>query len=227
MTQSVMQQLKDATWDLHENAENHKFQKTMAAGTLGKEGYVAFLAQMYFVHRAVEARLHELADAPRYQALIHGYHFRLNRLAEDLRFFGADPANMKPNSATEAFVSKIEARMQGDDLAVLGMHYVLEGSTNGSKYIAKSVRQGLALQSDEGLAYLDPHGDEQRPRWKSFKEDMDAMGFNETECASAVKAARDMFQGMIEISESLMPENAAVGSSNEMGNETPRCPFGH
>ena len=61
-------------------------------------------------------------------------------------------------------------------MALLGILYVLEGSTNGSKFIARKVRPAYELPATgEGSAYLDPYGDVQPARWQEFKAAMDAL----------------------------------------------------
>ena len=217
MNENVMQQLKDATWDLHENAENHTFQKSMAGGSLSRNGYVAHLVQMLFVHRALEERMQELNNSDRFATVIHDYHFRADLVEQDLRYFDVDPSSVQPNEATRQLIARLESLMNQGDAAVLGIHYVLEGSTNGSKFIAKSIRQSLKIDGDAGASYLDPHGEEQRTRWKAFKTDMDAVGMNEDECRLATEAARTMFEGTISIGESLMLIESGAGGSSAGG----------
>ena len=66
---------------------------------------------------------------------------------------------------------------------------MLEGSTNGGKYLARVLRK--AWQDDgESLHYLDPYGDEQPERWASFKRIMDASDFSDEQCRTIIDAAR-------------------------------------
>ncbi|MHC5109517.1 MAG: biliverdin-producing heme oxygenase [Planctomycetota bacterium] len=208
MSQEVMKVLRESTWSLHESAENHTFQKALTGGTLGKSSYVAFLEQMLCVHRAVDAGLRRLAANPRYASVISDYHFREPLIKKDLEFFGVEPSTVKPIAETVSLVGWMEDSAR-DDCAVLGFHYVLEGSTNGSTYIARSVRQAYELTGEAGTYYLDPHGKEQRPRWQAFKAAMDDIGFDDSECMVLGESAQRMFQGMIDISNGLLPTVSA------------------
>ena len=84
------------------------------------------------------------------------------------------------------------------------MLYVLEGSTNGSKFIAAALHRAWGFEPGPGLSYLDPHGDLQKQRWLAFKHDMDAAGFSEADAAVLIDAARLVFQSVADISDELI-----------------------
>jgi len=87
-----------------------------------------------------------------------------------------------------------------DELALLGMRYVLEGSNNGNRFIARAIRAGLP---GAPTRYLDPYGEAQRPRWVQFKADMDAVGFEAGQQDRIVAAAQEMFAAIGALSREL------------------------
>ena len=98
--------------------------------------------------------------------------------------------------------------MAGDDpLRLLGLHYVLEGSNNGSRYIARHVARAYDLAPGPGLRYLDPYGERQREYWMAFKNDMLAEGFTDVETALLVQGAKQMYQTVAELSDDLAATN--------------------
>ena len=200
---TTMQRLRDSTLDEHERAEHHAFQQAMFKGELSRDDYSAWLGQMYLVHRSLESALRRAASGnDAIQNVVSEYQYQVPYLLEDLEFFGIDPEGIVPLPATERFVSLIE--QGGDDpLLLLGLHYVLEGSNNGSRFIARHVAKAYDLPPGSGLRYLDPYGDRQREYWMQFKNEMGKVTFTEEEQHRLVEAARQMYQTVAELSDDL------------------------
>ncbi len=199
---SIMSRLKSATADLHQTAETSPLQRELVKGLLPREGYVSFLGQMYLIHAALEQAIRDgSAEHAGFESVLRAYHWREAQLREDLVFLGADPGAITPAAATAAMLVDIE-RAAAKPVALLGMLYVVEGSTNGSKFIAAAIRKAYEL-TGPGTSYLDPHGDLQKERWRTFKRDMDGVGFDETESLAIIAAAMGVFRCFIDLSEEL------------------------
>ena len=168
---SAMQQLRDSTRDEHERAEHHEFQQALVKGELARDRYEAWLGQMYLVHHALEKALRDAADktrpSPRSSTSTSTRSptcWRISSSSESTRpdrTPTGDPAVPHPRRAGKE-----------DPLLLLGLHYVLEGSNNGGRYIARHVAEAYDLAPGPGLRYLDPYGDQQREYWLAFKTDM-------------------------------------------------------
>jgi len=201
---TIMSRLKSATADLHRSAEASPLQSQLVKGLLPREGYVSFLGQMYLIHAAMEQaiRAHS-AEHPGFAAVLRAYHWREPQVREDLDFLGADLGAITPANATTAMLADIERAAHEQPVALLGMLYVMEGSTNGSKFIAAAIRKAYELGNGPGAAYLDPHGDLQKERWSTFKRDMDGVGFDEAESVAIIDAAMGVFRSIKELSDEL------------------------
>jgi heme oxygenase len=195
---SLMQRLKEGTWDLHTRAERHDLQQRMAKGELRLEEYVSWLGQMFLVHRALERRL-RAHRGHRTLAALRDEQFQEPYLREDLEHFGVVPDSVEPLPATARLIDRIE-RVAGDPAALLGFHYVLEGSHNGNRFVAAALRRKLGLQAGHGDRYLDPYGEAQRDLWAAFKRDVDASGATDEECGRMVASARELFAAIYELS---------------------------
>lgn len=201
----VMSRLKTATDDLHRMAEGRRLQRSLAKGTLPTDRYAAFLSQMYLVHKALEEAIDRCDAAdPVFGAVFRDYHRRVGNLSSDLEFLGADPASIEPTGATTALLNTIDRTRNERPAALLGMLYVLEGSTNGSRFIAAALRRTRGLEPGPGLLYMDPHGELQPQRWAAFKRDMDTAGFTEPQVLALVETAKQTFQAIADISDELM-----------------------
>lgn len=198
---SVMEVLKTSTQALHDAAEGHRFQQSLVKGEVSREQYAAYLGQLLLVHRELESLLRDHAEkVPAIPAVVKAYQYQEPYLIEDLRFYGVHPASITALTSTEALVNEIRDRAAKDPLALLGFHYVLEGSNNGNKFIAKALAKSFGLTGPDGLRYLDPYADQQRPYWMAFKADMDAQGFNPGQMRVMAEAAQAMFNGIGAIS---------------------------
>ncbi len=209
---SVMLLLKESTAAQHDAAENHAFQRALVEGRLSREAYAANLAQLFLVHRALERRLRESADAlPAIGAVVTEEQYQEPYLREDLAFFGIDPESIEALEATRSLVARIEG---ASPVELLGMHYVLEGSNNGGRFIAKKVRKAYDFEEDApGTRYLDPYGDEQRGKWMAFKATMDEQAFTPEQREQMVTAAQGMFDSLAAIGGDLAARHG-VGADN-------------
>jgi len=202
-TLPAMQQLRDSTREEHQRAEHHEFQQALVKGELSRDRYAAWLAQMYRVHDALETAVCEATqNHEAVRNVVREYQYQVPYLLEDLDFLGIDPTTISPLPATARFTAIVEHGKE-DPLQLLGLHYVLEGSNNGSRHIARHVAKAYELAPGPGLRYLDPYGDRQREYWMAFKTDMGAAGFSGDDVAKLVAAAKQMYRTVAELSDDL------------------------
>ncbi len=210
---TTTEHLKDMTWEMHKAAEGHQVQRSLLKGELSREMYATWLGQLLCVHRALESALRDLrAKKPAVERFVDDGRFQESRIEADLRTLGVDLGSVAPLPAAKRLMATIEMARAEQPIALLGMHYVLEGSTNGGRFIAKSLRQAYGFEGDEGTKYYDPYGEKQRELWASYKQEFDAMEVSEVERDAMVAAARDVFRAMSEIGDDLMTlESRAAG----------------
>lgn len=207
---TIMEVLKTSTASLHDAAEGHQFQRSLVKGDLSREQYGAYLAQLLFIHRALEAELRRhAASTPAIARVVKPYQFQEPYLIEDLAFYGVDAAGVQPLPATASIVNEILNASERDPVSLLGYHYVLEGSNNGNVFIAKALGKAFGLTGVQGLKYLNPYGDQQRAYWAAFKDDMNACGFSPAQMKTLATAAMSMFKAIGEVSSEMAPATVA------------------
>lgn len=188
----VLGELRARTRELHTRAERHPVQASLVQGRTDRAGYASYLSQMLCIHRALEAelsrRLGSEALAP-----VEPSQFRAGAIEADLAWLGAEAE--PPVEPVARFAAGV---VYESDEALLGMHYVLEGSTNGGRFIASAVRRGLGLEGNEGVRYLDPYGDAQRARWAAFCEALGLTPLDGAAQESVVAGAESMFRLIID-----------------------------
>ena len=198
----IMDRLKHETAEHHARAEGKDLQRSMVRGQLTRERYAAFLGQMLHVHTALEDAIRGAQVRDARVAVVPAEQHHSGRIREDLRFYAA-PESAPALPATQALVSRIREIAAAEPMAVLGLHYVLEGSMNGNRYIAMGLRKGFGLAPGQCDRYLDPYGEQQRPKWIAFRAQVDQLAWSEAEAAAAVDAAKTMFDGIAAISDAV------------------------
>lgn len=202
--------LKTGTQDLHDAAERHPFQKSLASGALSKDDYARFLAQMLVVHRALASALRATAPSnPPISAVWREHYDRQDDLTADLAFLGRSSDGTDTAPATNAFIAMIGTLRTSAPHALLGILYVLEGSTNGGRFIAKGLRRALNLTGTDATRFLDPYGERQRELWAQFKADLEAAGLSPAQQDEAFDAARATFAAISAMSSDLSAPVAA------------------
>lgn len=201
-TPSLMARLRDATADLHRHAESRPLQRQMFEGTIARDAFAAYLGQLYLIHSRLESALERAGTRDESLAAIERPERRhAGRLVDDLEHFGVAPDSVVPTTGTERFLAHLEELEGEKPIALLGPFYVLEGSTNGSRVLAKVLARVWRSADGRGLSYLDPYGEEQRSRWAAFKREVDALDLGETEQGAVIDAARGAFRAIADISD--------------------------
>jgi len=208
-TRPITERLREDTRDLHTLAEKGPLQEALVKGRLGREVYADVLEQMLIVHRALESALEAHRDSvPAIGRVVDPEQYRHAHIEADLRFYGRDTDRIGTVGATSDLVEHIERVARDEPLALLGLHYVLEGSNNGNRFIAKAVAQAYGLDGQDGLRTLLPYGERQPEVWARFKANLAACEFAETEMDTIVAAAKDIFRAIIDIHDELASRHA-------------------
>jgi len=201
----VMDRLREATWDLHMATESHPFQCALGGGTLPRKLYVQYLSQLFLVHRALEKNLLSWQEKRNgWTSVLHEYHYQESCLRGDLVFLGQQPESVSASPSTQQVIDRINRAGVHTPIALLGFFYVLEGSSNGARFLAKTVVKAYNLPGKSGTGYLDRHGDKQRERWLQFKQDMNGLDFPEADIELMVESAKLMFAAFGQICTDLM-----------------------
>lgn len=198
---TIMTRLRQETSDLHSHAESRTLQRQIAKGEVERSTFAAYLGQLYLVHSALERALEGARGShPAIAALATADRMRVPDLERDLDFYGVEPDDVSAADATRRFLSLIDAAGSSDPSALLGAFYVLEGSTNGGRFLARTLRERWGID-DAGVAYLDPYGERQQDTWAAFKREMDAAEFEPEREDAIVDMARRTFEAIAEVSD--------------------------
>ncbi len=203
---SIMLRLKEETATLHQNAENMELERALAKGSLPKDVYVAMLEQRLLVHRVLEAKLKaHLNTSDPIAAVFEDHQIHSGRIEEDLRFFERDPQSITPLASTTETTAWIESLSAKQPEALLGIHYVFEGSTNGARFLARGIAKAYQLTDTRGIAYFNSTGEKQPENWRNFKTSMDSITFTPEQQDAIVEAAKATFNAIASVDRELYP----------------------
>ena len=186
----IMPRLKAETRPEHTATERTELARAMLHGTMTVEQYRAQLAAYRVIHGALEQRLGSSADG-RARAVWHPDQGKVAALDRDLAALGDTGAvesrvhDVAANAA--AWISSLEGS------GLLGVIYVLEGSSLGAAILYPRLKEGLGLGED-ALSYYRGYGMETMDRWRGFGARMNAaFAEADVESEAVLAAARRMF----------------------------------
>ncbi|MBM4111893.1 MAG: biliverdin-producing heme oxygenase [Phycisphaerae bacterium] len=234
---SLSLRLREATSEQHARAEKHPIQQALVRGAAEPALYAAWLRDMAALHERFEARLAAARTNEALAGVIEDHHFRLDLIGEDLKALAAIDGSIAQSKnhacccghagcgagagssavsganalrpRTLAAWNEIDSMIERDASAVLGPFYVLEGSTNGGRFIAMAIRKSLPLPAGAGTRYLDPHGEKIRERWATTKAAMDAVPLSPAQHDAIVDAAKRTFDAVTLLMDELVASRSA------------------
>ena len=203
--------LKEATQELHDQAESGSFQIRMVNGEIARIEFATFLGQMRHVHATLDPAIQDAATrCDRMKHIFMEDHLRLDGIDQDLNDLDSSDLG-DPLPATEKFISYINEKREENPSSLIGALYVKEGATNGNKFIAMKLRETMELSADTAMRYLDPHGREQRKRWNDFKRTLNELDLTPQEEEECLDVAKETFRMVMDISKE-MPKAEALSS---------------
>ena len=205
---SVMDRLKSRTDDILRRGQQHPLQRSLVSGQITRDHYVAYIRQLLLIYQPMERLLRSLRDRDRGASLIiREEQFLSPLILTDLTHLGSDGGAMA-SRAVRRMVDEMHLASARVPRSILGCLYVVEGSKNGSRYVAPAIQRALYLLPGHVTLMFDPYGDNQVAKWTAFKNAMNATAFSPEEIEAMSHTALTMFEAYIAVSEEVMPTRA-------------------
>ena len=188
---TLLQQLRDDTRDLHDTTESVAYVDKIKAATMTTDDYADLLLKNYVIHDRLENALaaaasvveegHPLRDFLRPQ--------RVDLILEDLESLDRE-APMLPMDMPLQIYS-----LPG----LVGTLYVVEGSSMGSKMIAKQLKRSEQIESGASFEFYETMGRGSSDRWQHFRSIVSDRDWSESERGEVIAAARRTFEFIREV----------------------------
>lgn len=202
---TLMLKLRESTRELHDAAESNDFQKQLGRGTVSKKDYCIYLGQLYLLHKRLAEHLAASKSATSIDAVIEEHHLDVSCLESDLDYFGQSTEDVTSLEATRRLTDYMSTLEQSSASALLGILYVLEGSTHGAKMLASNLQKGLELpEKTKGASYFVRYGDLQMERWLEFKKRMNSLELSEEAEDEILESAKRTFKAYDEIGNEIL-----------------------
>lgn len=190
---NIMDSLRAQTADVHELIEKLPFSQALVTQNLPLPLYVSFLSAMLSIHRALEQQC-LVQNHPAIQKVWQDDLIKTTLLEKDLAYFAQKKVVGIPftSEIITQFIHYIEETGQQQPVALLGLLYVLEGSTLGAQFLLSGVQSAYALQ-EEGVHYYQNYGEETRAHWLHFKRRMNATVTDPADQNQVIESAKQTF----------------------------------
>ncbi|WP_017592652.1 biliverdin-producing heme oxygenase [Nocardiopsis potens] len=189
--------LKAATWEAHQEAEQHGFTQALLDGRLDRDGYAAMAAQHHFAYAALEEVGRSLAGDPLAGPFITAELLRLPALERDLALlYGPDWADrISPTPPTATYAARIR-QMADDPAGYIAHHYTRYlGDISGGQFIRRIAVRTYGFGEDGGAAFYDFSSLGSLPRFKDgYRARLDALELDEPARHRMIRETRLAYQ---------------------------------
>jgi len=195
----LSKELKEGTKKIHRDAEQSQFMKDIIRSKVKKEVYKTFVANLYFVYKALEDvgavhREHELYGQIAFPEELN----RVDCLSEDLKHYFGDnwKETIEPTPATKNYVSRIKQVADEDPTLLIPHHYTRYlGDLSGGQILKKKVVKGLELPEGKGIMFYEFEKIPDPTEFKNlYRTTLDKLEVNKEIADKIVEEANIAFQ---------------------------------
>lgn len=185
-------QIKNSIAELHHALESTSLARAMVAATITREQYQILLSQMLHIYECLESRvsLNPICSNLDIPAIS-----RSSLIRNDLKVLGLSEISSYPE--TDSLLNLIEQQ----EIGLLGVLYVLEGSRMGSLILSKTIAQALAVpvRPGSGLDYHLAGASSRVADWQKFRDIIDNLELTLNQCQTIIDVAKQTMQYLLQI----------------------------
>ncbi|XP_043821103.1 heme oxygenase 1 [Dromiciops gliroides] len=228
MPQDLSEALKEATKDVHTQAENVEFLKNFQKGQVPREGFKMVMSALYHIYLALEEEMMRNKTHPAITPIY--FPEELNRtpaLEQDMEFwYGPQWRKEIPyTAATQKYVNRLRELGHGEpELLVAHAYTRYLGDLSGGQILKKIAQKSLGLPSTgEGVAFFNFPAIPNATKFKQlYRSRMNAIEMSLATKKKVVEEAQTSFLLNIQVFEELQallsknPENGNLPEKQEL-----------
>ncbi|XP_006890227.1 PREDICTED: heme oxygenase 1 [Elephantulus edwardii] len=220
MPQDLSEALKEATKEVHTQAENVKFMRNFQKGQVTREDFKMIMASLYHIYTALEEEIERNKENPVYSPLYFPEELhRQAALQQDMVFwYGPEWREAIPfTAATRSYVQRLhEVGRQEPELLVAHTYTRYLGDLSGGQVLKKIAQKALDLPSSgEGLSFFTfPNIDSATKFKQLYRARMNVLEMSPEVKQRVVEEAKTAFLLNIQLFEELQ-ELLAQDSENQ------------
>ncbi|MBP9887699.1 MAG: biliverdin-producing heme oxygenase [Leptospiraceae bacterium] len=211
MNTMITEELKKVTKPIHDKLDESEFFAVLKEGKLPIESYINYLQVMAGIHAAFEKEVCD-SNHPELQSVWKDSMSKLPPLLVDLESLHATEIEDIPK-AIDAMLDTIKfIRLCSAEnpLYLLGVMYVLEGSTLGGAILKELVLKNFNFQYDSGVLFLGHYKKQKLQNWEEFKARVNSLNLNQIEHSAILETAIDFFHKIQSIFQHLYPISKTI-----------------
>jgi heme oxygenase len=150
------QAIRSASWALHQSAEGSHFMRDLMEGTIDREVYARYVAQLYQVYAVLEQAADTMRDDPIAGPFMREELRRIPALEADLRYFYGDDwaAELVPTEGTRTYCDRLREVGSGWPGGLVAHHYTrYMGDLSGGQMIGRAVERTYELHDHLGARF--------------------------------------------------------------------------
>lgn len=189
----ITERLKAETKPNHDETERITYSKEIMGGDLNLDQYRKIMIKTYIIHKAIEPEFKDHPELAKIKELELGKRMKAHLLAKDLETINLNPEQL-------AVPENLPVMQTLED--VLGVMYVMEGSSLGGMYIYKALKRNQHLSFIPEFYFYNCYGESTKKYWAEFQKVLlDNITSTEQE-DRAIESAKKMFDYYAEIFQS-------------------------
>jgi|SRR5450830_1056535 len=194
---SLRLRMRDLTHSYHEELNHHPLLMGLMQPNSLLSDYHKLLCAYFQIYQSLEDEIIRFLKAT---PCIFDYAERLKLpwIVEDLQFFQHYPIDYPINQANLADKAVIIPEIAGIGHLV-GILYVLEGSTLGGQFISASLLKNHGLHGTQGARFYKGYGEKTALMWQDFIAFSETLNNDGVQCEAAAEAACQTFQLFIDV----------------------------
>lgn len=211
MDKNITDELKIVTKPVHDKLDESDFFATLKNGKLPMESYTNYLQVMAGINAAFEKEIIN-SNHPQIASVWKDSMQKLPPLLVDLESLNALEQEDIP-MAIDAMLDTIKfIRLCNAEqpLYLLGIMYVLEGSTLGGAILKELVIKNFNFSDNTGVLFLDHYKTYKKQNWEEFKARMNALDVTDTDRIGILQTAVEFFQKIEIIFKHLYPVSRTI-----------------
>ncbi|NXA40838.1 HMOX1 oxygenase, partial [Eudromia elegans] len=219
MSRDLSELMKEATKEVHEQAENTPFMKNFQKGQVSLHEFKLVTASLYFVYSALEEEIEHNKNNPVYAPVYFPAELhRKAALEKDLEYFyGSNWREEIPcPEATQKYVERLHyVGKKHPELLVAHAYTRYLGDLSGGQVLKKIAQKALELPSTgEGLAFFTFDGVSNATKFKQlYRSRMNALDMDAATKQRVLEEAKKAFLLNIQVFEALQ-ELVSKGQEN-------------
>ncbi|XP_048212241.1 heme oxygenase 1 [Perognathus longimembris pacificus] len=224
MPQDLSEALKEATKEVHVQAENAEFMRNFQKGQVTREGFKLVMASLYHIYTALEEEIERNKASPVFAPLYFPEELhRKAALEQDMAFwYGPSWQKTIPYTpATQHYVKRLhEVGVSEPELLVAHAYTRYLGDLSGGQVLKKIAQKALDLPtSGEGLAFFTFPNIESATKFKQlYRARMNTLEMTPKTKQRVIEEAKTAFLLNIQLFEELqglLPQESKDQSSSQ------------